>query len=298
MLKHQIYRLSVVSIFACIVVVWGSNSALAAKEPWKWLFSLRADESGSTMINPLAVYADDLRDRYYVADTGNNRLVSFDKSGKYINSFSAADQLKIPFDMVRDNHGIIWLVEKERNSLTKIDIKNKDISPNELLIDGKKVYPDKVSILDGQFYVLDKSTGTINVFDKSLSYQKQYECTECDTGFTDFVIKNNVIYALEQKSQTVYKYKIDGQLLNTIALTDDHQFPFAIEIDNVGNIYILDKHDGSISVYDQRGKLSYKFLSNGHVRGKLYHPEDLLFDPWGRLCVVDTGNGRVEVFSR
>ena len=67
-----------------------------------------------------------------------------------------------------------------------------------------------------------------------------------------------------------------------------------MQLDN----YIIDKHEGAVVVFDASGKFKYRFLEKGHNNNNLYYPEDIIFDPLGRLCVVDTGNGRVAVFSR
>jgi hypothetical protein len=38
-------------------------------------------------------------------------------------------------------------------------------------------------------------------------------------------------------------------------------------------------------------------MGPGRAREQLYYPVELKFDPWGRLFVVEEGNGRIQVFK-
>ena len=75
-------------------------------------------------------------------------------------------------------------------------------------------------------------------------------------------------------------------------------FPRSLAVDKNNFLYILDRHKGKVVVYDSSGNYKYNFLEAGEARGHLYYPIELKFDPWGQLCVVEEGNGRVQVFSK
>jgi 6-phosphogluconolactonase (cycloisomerase 2 family) len=114
----------------------------------------------------------------------------------------------------------------------------------------------------------------------------------------DFAIKNIELYALEQKDRMVYVFSLEGNLLKKIKLQKtDMSFPRSLAIDESGYIYILDRHAGEIVVFSSNGQFKYSFLEPGQARGQLYYPIEIKFDPWGRLCVVEEGNGRVQVFT-
>jgi len=61
---------------------------------------------------------------------------------------------------------------------------------------------------------------------------------------------------------------------------------------------VLDRQQRNVVVYDKNGEFKYRFLEKGITRGQLYYPSEIRFDPWGELCLVDEGNGRVEIFKR
>ena len=106
------------------------------------------------------------------------------------------------------------------------------------------------------------------------------------------------MWALEQKEEAVYVFALSGKLEKTVQLVNaDMEFPRSLALDDSGFFYILDRHKGEISVFDASGKFKYSFLTQGQARGQLYYPVEIKFDPWGRICVVEEGNGRVQFFS-
>ncbi|MBU0673819.1 MAG: hypothetical protein KJ950_04180 [Proteobacteria bacterium] len=272
--------------------------ANAGGSPWTWLFSLKMVKVGDQMMMPTAVYVDEEKERYYVTDPIRSSLHSFEKNGTYLNTFNPYNKLLVPYDLVRDDEGIFWIVERGRNSFSKIDLKAKEIVTNSLERDGKKIFPDRIALNGNNFYILDKVSGDILEYDHSLKFSGSFQCKECQNGFVDFVIKDHSIWALDKPGKKVLRFNQNRELERTILLKGPLSFPVALEIDKSGLIYILDSHQANISVFDQSGVLKYDFLAKGHNLGRLYYPKDLLLDPWGRLCVVDSGNGRVEVFSR
>ena len=267
--------------------------------PWKWAMTLSTQGTGMHILLPYSLYYDPKVEKYYVVDPGNQVLVSFDKKGRFLKSFSAGGQLKVPVAMVKDGRGNLWVVERGANSLTYIDIKKRAVERHELTMPGgDKVYPDRLAV-DGQgtMYVLDRMRGSVLALDKDLKVIKEYRIPR--GRITDFKVKGDGIWALSRLEGRVYHFSPQGKLLKTLVLKGgDLMFPVSLEVDSVGNIYILDRHGGQVKVYGRQGDFRYAFLEPGKSRGRLYFPAQLVFDPMGRLCVVEEGNGRVEVFQR
>lgn len=271
----------------------------SAKSPWKWQLSLIGKPPNNLMQQPTALYVDAAKKRYYVVDSGNNRLVSFDKDGKFLNAFNAQGNLKTPTDFTRDKEGKLWVVEKGRNSITMVNLRDKITKPHELKNNGVPVYPDRFEFVGDLFYVLDRSSGNVLSFNKHMKVVKRYGCSDCNNGFIDFTIHKGNVWGLGLREKAVYGFSPTGEQTAKIKLDNEAvNFPRAITFDSSGFLYVLDRYNGSVAVFDTRGRLKYSFLSKGHVREKLFYPVEIRFDPWGRLCVVDEGNGRVEIFSR
>lgn len=293
MRKHALYVL----ILAAFLISNGLGTSVSqAQNTWQWQMTLQGEPSGKPMKMPAALYIDEELARYYAVDAGNNRLLSFDREGTFLNVFDAKGQLQQPVDMVKAADGKLWVVEKGRNTLTSIDLKSREVTPHPVTNKGKSLALHRVETAAGVFYVLDKASGKIFALNPGLEVIFEYGCQDCDGGFADFKVVNNRIWALAQVEKAVYRFEEKGEQGVKIPLQEGLQFPCSLELDAAGRLYILDRHAGAVMVYDSTGKFNYSFLSPGQARGQLSYPIELRFDPWGRLCIVEEGNGRIEVF--
>jgi streptogramin lyase len=290
------YRIGVLAL-----VAWaGTLNPASAEGPWKWQYSLNLlkGKMGNQVVMPTALYVDEEKRRYYVVDAGGNSLHSFDLEGQYLNTFKPGEQLRQPYTMQRGVGEILWLVEKGRNTLTMVDFKNKSIVNKPLKIADRDVFPDRVVFSGGEAYVSDKLTGRLVVFDEEMRALREIVCRECRGGIKDFEIQADGIWVLDGLGKFIYRLSNTGEVRQKIDIGNEVSFPFAFALDLAGQFYVLDRHNGSIAVLDETGALKFRIMSKGHGHGNLYYPEDLLFDYWGRLCVVDSGNGRVEIYQR
>lgn len=269
-----------------------------AQSPWQWRMSLKVEKIGDSMYMPSAVAFDRDSDRYYVVDTGRNRLVSFGRDGKVIRAFTADKRLQAPFDMVRLDNGQLWVVEKGRNSLTLIDIAAKKVQPNTLTDNGRLVFPDRIAYDGGKLYVLDRGSGQVLRLRDDLTIEQRFGCPDCSAGLFDFIIVKNSVIALEPRDKKIFRFNTDGTVAEEIKLGDEANFPVSLAVGPAGFYYVLDRHQNSVLTYDEFGQFRYRFLESGQSAGKVYFARQLRFDPWGHLCVVDEGNGRVEIFDR
>lgn len=295
--NRRVFAFAVFLFLAGMVVAVSPASATL----WQWRFSLKAPvvkKGAKPMLMPAGLFFDPVRRRYYVADTENNRLLSFTEKGEFLASFDAGKRLRSPYDMVREAGGVLWVVEKGRNSLTRIDLKSRKLESKSLSWDGVDVIPHRLAEYGGNFYILDKKSGRVLEYSKDLVQKRAYGAGDGFRGFADFKIRKDGIWGLELLTGTIFHLGHDGKILRTIRPKQAMSFPYALEIGPAGLVYVVDRHAGTVNVFDQSGTFKYRFLGAGNVRGRLYYPEEIEFDPWGRLCVVDSGNGRVEVFGR
>ncbi len=281
------------------VTFFAPAEAMTAAGGWKWQATLIAPESDQAVQLPSSLFVDEHRKRYYVAESAGNRLLSFDRQGGFLNAFSAGGDLQTPYDLVRDDEGLIWVVEKGRNSLTSIDLKGQEVTPHILTDQGKNLIPDRLDYRDRRFYALDRMSGGIARLNKSLEVEQWFRCQECEGAFVDFKIKpSGEIWALTRKDHRVVWFDSDGGMLGGYQVEEHVPFPASLALGPAGNVYVLDRHEGRIAVFNSTGEFKYAFLTKGQSRGQLYYPSEILFDPWGNLVVVEEGNGRAEIFSR
>jgi len=273
-------------------------TAALAQSSWQWQMSLKVNEVGDSMYMPSAIAFDKDSDRYYVVDTGRSRLVSFDRTGKMLRAFTADNRLKSPFDMVRLDNGQLWVVEKGRNSLTRIDTGAKEVKPFNLKDGDRQVFPDRIAVAGNKLYILDRASGQVLRLDAKQAVEQHFGCAECKAGFADFVIADGSVWALEPFAKKVFRFNDDGTIAKTVDLGGEIDFPVSLAVDPAGAIYVLDRHKNSVFAYSHDGHFKYSFLGSGQAEGKVYFARQLRFDPWGQLCVVDEGNGRVEIFNQ
>ncbi len=269
-----------------------------AGSPWHWAFAMKQSLLKDAMDMPTALFIDQAKEHYYVVDSGKNRLLSFNRQGELLNILNAGKSLDVPYDMTRTKDGMIWVVEKGRNSLTSINLQSRKVTRATLYYDGRLIYPDRLEYAGGLFYVLDEVTGDIISYNRALKPRQRYSCEKCSRGFVDFRIYDQTLWALDQQQKTVYRFGLGGALDGTISLGRFVSFPVSLAVGPSGYLYILDRHKRDIAVYDKSGNFKYHFLRYGFSRGELDYPIEIRFDPWGGLCVVDEGNSRVEVFRR
>jgi len=273
-------------------------AAANGESSWQWQMSLQINTPGDAMYMPAAVSFDKASERYYAVDTGRNRLVSFSRNGELLQAFTADDRLKAPFDMVRLDSGQLWVVEKGNNSLTHINVAAKEVTPHVLKDGDRQIFPDRIAHVDGKIHLLDRASGQILRLADNLSIEQRFACSDCRGGFIDFVLADGGLWALEPLGKKIYHFAANGNIEQSIELGGEIDFPISLAVESSGFIYVLDRHRNSITAYGLDGRLRYQFLGQGQATGQLHFPRQLRFDPWGRLCVVDEGNGRVEIFQR
>jgi len=297
MKKSSILRSCLFSLLIILVLCVQAN----AKAPWKWQMSLKTGAEVGAMRLPTTLYIDEAKEKYYVIDSGNNRLLSFDRKGTLLHAFNANNELDAPSDMIRTESGEIWVVEKGHNSLTEINLAQKQVTTHSISDQGQLVFPDRIEYNNDKFYVLDKATGNILVLDQNLGIQQRFSSPDetKSGGFVDFKLtEQNDLWALDQRKKAIYHFDPDGNITNRVNFDEKVHSPVSFAIGKGGMFYILDRLDASISAFDPMGRYKYSFLGAGQAQGKLYFPSEIRFDPWGQLCIVDEGNGRVEIFSR
>jgi streptogramin lyase len=265
---------------------------------WNVELSLKRDTIEDAMVMPSALFIDKGKEQYYVVDSGKNRLLSFNRQGALLNVFTAGGALRAPFDMVRTEDGMIWVVEKGRNSLTTIDLQSKQTTPHTLRAKGGPVYPHRLETDGQRLFVQDSSSGDIIVYDRSLSEQQRFACPACSQGFFDFKVEGDTVWALDRMGKTVYVLSMAGKVEKSFNLGSAVTSPVSLALGPGGFLFVLDLHKKDVAVFDASGKFKYRFLQPGIATGQLYFPAEIRFDPWDGMCITDEGNARVEVYRQ
>lgn len=73
--------------------------------------------------------------------------------------------------------------------------------------------------------------------------------------------------------------------------------PRGIALDQTGNIYVADKNNHRIQIFDQNGGFLDSFGNFGSNNGQFNNPRGIALDLTGNIYVVDTDNNRIQVFD-
>ncbi len=288
------YRLltAFLGLLLCASPVWAAG-------PWNYLMQLPSKDGGMTIDRPIAMAIDDESQRYYVVDAVGGNLISFDRDGKRLAAFNAGGELKQPVALIKGLHGKLWVIERSTNQLLYINPKEKEVRRFSLAYpDGSLIFPARLGIdSQGRLLVLDRMRGAVVRLDDNLKVEKIFAGGEGGKGFMDFKVKGKTLWALDGLARKVYRFGEDGTA-STVSLDSHLDFPVSLEVDDAGQFYILDRHAGSVVVFGPRGDFRFDFLGKGKRHGRLWFPAQILFDWEGRLCIVDEGNGRVDIFGR
>ncbi len=287
------------SAAVAMAMVLFSSSLLFAAGPWNYVRQLPAADSGVKLGLPSALSIDAVKQRYYVVDAEGGQLVSFDKDGKFLAAFNAGGELKTPLSMARTSSGALWAVNRASSELLYINPRQQKVqrfSPK--YPDGAQILPAKVAV-DGKnrLFLLDQRRGAVLQLDDNLSVVQQYSGGKEFKGFVDFKLKGQQIWALDGLSAAIHQFSVAGEVAGAVTL-EGLEFPVSLEVDSAGQFYVLDRHAGTVVVFGPSGDLRFSFLGKGKRHGQLWYAKELVFDWEEKLCVVDEGNGRIDILTR
>lgn len=272
----------------------------------RFIEALTGDKLYGKLKQPSTLFFSEEKNRLYIADTGNNRLISFDSEYKFRGKFDVGGKLKNPTSFVKNSKGQFFIVQGEKAELLFIDIENKVSRTIDIKnIPGmtNAIYPGKLAIdKNDNLYLTDRGNGQILVLDQKGLYVRNIMFENKPVDFSDIRIdKSGYIYSLSTLEGKVYIFDPNGKIISQFGRRGNgkHEFlfPTSIAVSPNGLIYVLDKHKGSVLVFKKDGKFQFSFSKKGQSTGELYLPSHIFADNKGKIYITDRGNNRVQIFS-
>lgn len=295
--------LAIVAVFA--VISSGHEAFSAGKGNFKVAAVMVHEEVMGRFKEPSGVFYDASKDRLYVADSGNNRLVSFDKEFKFLSELTD-EGFSLPVSVLKTEEGDFLVLDGKDGAIKVIDIKNKKVSP----FDMKGVPSGKEKFVPGRFtsdgagniYVIDKMNRRLVAVKKDGSFDRVLapKASVSFYGFNDVKADGVSVYGLDTISSTVYVFDVKGSVTAKFPVSVDPStnsgglsFPVSLAV-REGFIYVLYRHSGEIGVFDGKGVLQYVLSGKGFREGELYNPSYMDISANGNIYVID--GKRVQVF--
>lgn len=258
----------------------------------------------------------------YIADAWNSRVQVFDVQGNYINTFGkfgiADGDLKYPVGVAINSKGEIYIsdivnnrieiYDKEGNYLREIGKKDGSGNPVSGFNMGEFNSPVGITIdkLD-RLYVADQGNARIQIFDNSDVPIKSIGTygtadSQFQTLYGVTVDSNGNIYGVDYISCRVQKFDSNGTYLYSIGKTDgsgNYQYytgeggfsgPIDVKIDELNNLYILDRNSKNVEKYDENGN----YIETLYESEGFDSPESMYIYNQDTIFISDTYNDRIK----
>ena len=116
-------------------------------------------------------------------------------------------------------------------------------------------------------------------------------------ALSPYEIKGKTLWALDRMSQEIYQFDLSGNEKNRFKLQYKLDTPVSLEVSPQQKFFVLDRALAKVFRFNHQGKYLDSFGQHGYRRGQFNYPAQLIFDWKQRLCIVNQGNDRIEVFT-
>lgn len=222
----------------------------------------------------------------FVADQNNNRVQKFDSTGNHLLSFSAGLS---PTDVALDGSGNIYVAANGAHRINKFDASGTFVG---CLAGGVPGFQNPCSSsasgsADGQFLfdagVDVDSAGNIYVASQNNNRLQKFDSSGIFLGCI-----GGLVSGFQNPCVDFSAGSADGQFAN----------PFGVEVDDNGNIYVGDRSNQRVQVFDASGFFVRKFGSAGAGVGQFSDgPFMVDVDSSGIVYAVDRTGSKINVFS-
>lgn len=306
-------------------IVATAGKAIGKLEP---LFSVYGPGKGQRpkMIRPMSV-ATDKDENIYVTDTGNQRVVVYNRKGEYMFEFGGLGVAKpLPGVKATWKPGLFEFpygidVDKTTGNIFVADMTNRRIqifNSKGKFLDwfpkGKyggtadDIYPTDIAVEAGKVYICNPYQ--VAIFDTQGKFVKDFGMPGSDTGKFDRpngidVGKDGTIYVSDSNNLRVQAFTPEGKFKwvygkKTGFNQNDGRMlglPRNLAVGQDGNIYVADAFHFSIKVFDPEGKKIAAMGKRGLGDGYFNFPNGIEVTDKGRLYVVDKENNRVQALN-
>jgi DNA-binding beta-propeller fold protein YncE len=200
----------------------------------------------------------------YIADTHNNRVQVFDRSGKVVRQWGKVGrgpgELIAPKAIAVDGEGLVYVADTGNARVQVFNGRGDFVTgwgrygsaPGEML------EPCGIAVDTERVYVVDQGNERVQVFDKS--------------------------------GKRLFEFGGYGRALG--------QFnkPADVSVDEKGNLYVADAYNNRIQKFDRSGKALKAWGEWGSYNGLLATPSGVCYSE-GNVFVADLINHRIQVFS-
>ena len=160
-----------------------------------------------------------------------------------------------------------------------------------------------------RIYVADSGNHRVQIFSPDGTYVSQFT-TEVDQNAikrsdpTDVAVNSMLkrCYVVDNANHCLILYDLEKMVplgtQGTMGMEKkEFRFPFLLDIDNEGNLYVVEVINTRVKVLDPEGNYITNIGDWGVEPGHFYRPKGLAIDPHNRVFVSDSYLGVIQVFD-
>lgn len=263
-LKHRILFTFIIVIFIGFFLTANAQDASTPILPTRLLLTIQSDfrQPSDVVVGKSG--------RVYVLDGVNNKVKVFNYKGSYLFSFGGMGKGK-----------------------------------------GKFNFPLGIGIDESdRVYIADSGNHRVQIFSSDGKFLSQFTTDTNKKSIkpsdpTDVAVNSTLkrCYVVDNDNHCILIYDLEkGVLLKTHGTMGmekrEFRFPFLLDINQEGNIYIVEVINTRVKVLDLEGNYLTNIGGWGVEKGEFYRPKGVAIDAKGRVFVSDSYLGIIQVFDK
>jgi DNA-binding beta-propeller fold protein YncE len=245
----------------------------------------------------------------YVADTGNHRIQKFDRAGRYIREIGGfgwePGQFSSPIGLSAREGLNVYVADSQNRRIQRLD---RDLN----YLSSIPVSVEQEDLAFGFLWDIEvASTGELFVSDvENEQVWKLTSFGQLDRTFGGFgaareqlqspaalaLGSGNAIYVADAGNGRIARYDTFGAFSG--GLGQDHlRGPRGVDVGPGECLYVADTESDRLCVFGPRGELLFNLGGTGGGPGSFRSPMDVAISRDDEICVVDSGNDRVQMFA-
>jgi len=290
--------------FLIFLLVIPATALCAGKGKIKHLTSITKNSEIGRLSLLSGLFFDESRNRLYVTDTTNKRILAFDVDFKFVSEFNAGGALVAPTSLARNSKGRLFVAEPAKGKVLFIDIKQKSVRPINFSAVPKAnaVYPGNMAVDSADnLYIVDKANQRVLIFDADMRFNRQILVKD-GNGLIDVKVgPNGNIYTLDTIDGAIRVFDRRGNLLKRFGKKGkdkgEFNFPVSLAVHPNRMVYVVDQHNHKVLAFNKKGEFVLDFSQLGWREGRLHYPSYIYINKAGKIFVVDRANSRISIFE-
>ncbi len=226
--------------------------------------------------------------------------------------FTIESDFTQPSDVAVGKNGEIYVMDGVNNKVKVFDIRGKYLFSigKTGRNNGEFNFPLGLGLDEtGKIYVADSGNHRVQIFSPEGAYISQFKTGNTHSGKkpsdpTDVAVNSKLkrCYVVDNDNHCILVYDIEKKsLLKTVGTMGmekkEFRFPFFLDIDSHGNVYIVEVINTRVKVLDPDGNYLTNIGGWGVEKGEFYRPKGVAVYSDNRVFVSDSYLGVIQVFD-